>query len=122
MDFKEEMLQRINDALFKERIPLKESASVSIAAGGSGSATITLTSGYLYFIKSWTVTKDADVTVTSITIDGNDTYQTDSLADTVSEYGDVIVASQNVVISGSNAGLAAENLSIEIKGFKIKIE
>ena len=101
------------------RIPLKESATVSIDASGAGSATISVTSGYKYFIMSWTVTAGADVTVTSIKIDGNDTYQTASLSDTVSEYGAVLTAGSNIVISGSNAGASAEDLTIEIKGYKV---
>ena len=101
------------------RIPLKESATVSIAASGTGSATISVAAGYKYFIKSWTVTAGADVTVTSIKIDGNDTYQIASLSDTVAEYGIVLTAESNVVISGSNAGSSAEDLTIEIKGYKV---
>jgi len=118
----------LNDVLFEatfpnlKRIPLKKSASVSIDAGGSGSATIEVEEGYIYFIKSWTVTKGADVTVSSIEIDGNDTYQTSSLSDTVAEYGALIPAKKNIVISGSNAGTAAEDLAIEIKGFKVKVK
>ena len=105
----------------RKRIPLKDSSTVSIAASGTGSATISVASGYKYFIKSWTVTAGADVTVDSIKIDDNDTYQIASLSDTIAEYGELPVAETNIVISGSNAGSAAEDLTIEIKGYKVAI-
>ena len=102
-------------------IPLKDSKTVSIDASGTGSATISVPAGYRYFIKSWTVTKGTDVTVTSIKIDSNDTYKIDTLSDTTPEYGELPVAETDIVIAGSNAGAAAEDLTIEIKGYKVAI-
>ncbi len=104
--------------LATKRVPLKASATVSIAASGTGTATISV-SGYVYFIKSWSVTKGADVTVTSITIDGNDTSQIVAVTDTEATYGTLLTANSSVAISGSNAGAAAEDLTIEIIGYKV---
>ncbi len=105
--------------LATKKIPLKSSATASIAASGSGSATISVPSGEVWFVKSWTITKGADITVTGIAIDSNDTYQTGTLADTEAEYGALINANINIVASGSNTGAGPEDLSIEIKGYKI---
>ena len=102
-----------------KKVPLKSSATVSIAASGTGTATISVPSTEVWFIKSWTITKGADVTVTSIQIDSNDTFQTAALADTEAEYGDLINANTNITAAGSNAGAAAEDLTIEVKGYKV---
>jgi uncharacterized Zn finger protein len=102
-----------------QRIPLQASETVSLAASTSDSAIINVPSGEMWFIKSWTVTKGADVTITSITVDGNDTYEIAAVADVISRYGGLITADSNVVISGSNAGLAAQSLEIQVDGYKI---
>lgn len=112
-----ELLQNVEKAIR----PLKTSATVSIAAAGSGTAMINVEAGYVYQIKKWTVTKGADVTVIVIKVDGFDTYQLDSLADTETEYGKMLTATSTVEISGSNAGAAAEDLTIEIVGVKIPL-
>jgi hypothetical protein len=103
-----------------QRVPLQSSATVSLGSSVSDSATISIPSGEMWFIKSWTITKGADVTVSSITIDGNSTYEIAAVADTVSRYGAVLTADSSVVISGSNAGIAAQSLEIKIDGYKIK--
>jgi hypothetical protein len=103
-----------------KRIPLKGTATVSLAISTSGSTTINIPSNEMWFIKSWTVAKGADVTVSSIKIDDNDTYQTASISDTVTQYGSVINAEKNVVISGSNASTTvAQNLEITVVGYKL---
>ncbi len=102
-------------------IPLQETATVSIATVASGSATISVATGYKYYIKSFTVTPGADVTVSSILIDGNDTYQIASLSDTVIQYGNVITSDTDIVIGGDNAGTVSEDLTITINGYKIQI-
>jgi hypothetical protein len=99
--------------------PLQASETVSIPASSTDSATITIPDNEIWFIKSWTITKGADVTVSSITIDSADTFETAPVSDTVSRYGAVINADEIVSISGSNAGLAAESLEIQVDGYKI---
>ena len=114
----EEMMRALEDI---KAIPLKVSVSVSIAASGSGTATITVPSGWRYYIKSWAITKGTDVTVSSITIDDNDTFQIVDVSDTVAKYGRLLLADSIIKISGSNAGTGAESLAIEIWGYKDEI-
>jgi hypothetical protein len=104
-----------------QRVPLQATASVSIAASGSDSATINVPSNEMWFIKSWTVTKGADVSVSSIAVDGNDVYEIASLTDTVARYGALLTADSKVTINGSNAGLSAETLEIQVDGYKIEL-
>jgi uncharacterized Zn finger protein len=99
--------------------PLQATATVSIPTSSTDSAKVVIPSDEMWFIKSWTITKGADVTVSSITIDNTDTYETASVADTVSRYGEALNAEKNVTISGSNAGLASESLEIQVDGYKI---
>jgi hypothetical protein len=112
-------LQYVQDTY--SRLPLREVATVSIAASGSGTATINVPAGDMWFIKSWTVTKGADISVSSIAVDGNDTYEIASLTDTVARYGALLTADSKVTISGSNAGLSAESLEIQVDGYKLEI-
>jgi hypothetical protein len=102
-----------------KRSALQASATVNINADASGSATIDIPENEMWFIKSWTVTQGADVTVDSISIDGNDAYQTASVNDTLERYGAVINAESTVTINGSNAGLSAQSLGIQVDGYKI---
>jgi uncharacterized Zn finger protein len=99
--------------------PLQANATVSIPASSTDSTTIAIPKNEMWFIKSWTITKGADVTVTSIAIDSADTYEIAAVADTVSRYGAVLNADKSVSIGGSNAGLAAESLEIQVDGYKI---
>jgi uncharacterized Zn finger protein len=102
-----------------KRTPLQASESVSIAASDNGTATINVPKNEVWFVKSWTITKGADVTVSSINIDSADTYEIATVSDTGSRYGTVLNAEKSVTISGSNAGLAAESLEIQVDGYKI---
>jgi hypothetical protein len=102
------------------RIPLNASGSVSIAASGTGTATISVPDGEMWFIKSWAITKGADVTISSIEIDGSDTGQIDSLTDTLPEYGALLTANRSLTVTGSNAGLSAEDLQIDVKGYLLR--
>jgi hypothetical protein len=99
-------------------IPLKESANVSVAASGTGTAIISVPD--LWFIKSITITKGADVTVTSVLVDSNDTNTIASISDTIPKYGALLTSRSKIEISGSNAGLGAQSLEITVEGFKVK--
>ena len=94
---------------------LNVSDTVSIDASGSGDVTITVPDGKRYLIKSITITKDADITISGITVDGEDTGEKDSF-DALSEFGDFITADVNIKVSASNAGTAAENITVTVKG------
>jgi hypothetical protein len=102
-----------------KRTPLQATGTKSVAASTTDRATITIPDNEVWFIKKWTVTKGADVTVSSIKIDNNDTYQAASVTDTEAQYGAVLNAGTDIVISGSNAGIAAETLEIKVEGYKI---
>jgi hypothetical protein len=104
-----------------KRVPLQNSASVSIPAGDTGTATINIPVGPMNFIKSWTVTKGADVTISSIKLDDDDTYEIDSVTDVGARYGALLSADKSVSVSGSNAGLSAKNLEIQIDGYEISV-
>lgn len=110
-------LQYLSETI--KRIPLQELATVSLSASTQGSATINVPKNEMYFIKSFSITKGTNVTVNSITIDGSDIYEVAAVTDTVSRYGGIINADSNVVITGTNAGAGAENLEIQIKGYKL---
>lgn len=112
-----------NGVLIQEsvaKIPLSASDTASLAIGANGSAVIDVPEGEVWFIKSWTITKGADVTVDSILINGNDTGHVDTLADTVAEYGDLLTAQGTITVNGTNAGAAAENIQIDVKGYKMR--
>ena len=103
-----------------QRIPLQASAAVTIAAGGSNMAKIAIPQGERWYIKSWTVTKDADITVTAIEIDNHDTYVVEDLPDTVAKYGAVISADTSVTITAHNAGSSAGTVEIAVTGYILK--
>jgi hypothetical protein len=103
------------------RKPLVVTDLVSIAPGGTGTVSLNVPDNEMWFVKSWAITKGADVTVNSIKIDGNNTGLIGSLADTVPEYGGLITGDQSFTIDGSNAGAAVQNLEVVIKGYKIKV-
>lgn len=100
------------------KAPINVSATVSIAASGSGTATINVPTGKRYFIKQVNITKGADVSVTSLTFDGNETGQTANF-DCVTIFGDLLTADTSIDISGSNAGAAAEDLTIQVTGYVV---
>jgi hypothetical protein len=104
-----------------QRVPLQATANVSIAASGSDSATINVPEDEMWFIKSWTVTKGSDISVSSIAVDGNDLFEIASLTDTVARYGALLTADSKVTISGSNSGLSAQTLEIQVDGYKIEL-
>jgi hypothetical protein len=99
------------------KLPLKKSVTVSIAAGGNGSAVILPPSTELYFIKKINVTKGASITVTDIIIDDVSTGEIASF-DCETVFGSVLTSQANIQLKGSNAGSAAENLTLEIVGYK----
>jgi hypothetical protein len=103
-----------------KRKPLVITGNVSVPAAGSATLKIDIPKDELWFIKSWAITKGANTTITSVTIDGEDTSKKDSLADTVPEYGALLTAELNISVAGSNAGSAAENLDVVIKGYKLE--
>lgn len=113
-----EMMKALEDV---KRIPLREMVSVNISGYSEGSATIEVPQGWRFYIKSWRVIKGSKIQVLSITVDGHDTYQTDDLEDTVSEYGELLVADEKIEILGRNTGKNEQNLHIEIKGFKDEV-
>jgi hypothetical protein len=98
------------------RRPLKLSSTVSVPATGSAEATINL--GSLSFIKSVTVTKGTNTTINDIKIDNEDTFQVATF-DTVNIFGSALTGQASVTVSGSNAGVAAENLTVEIVGYQV---
>jgi glycine cleavage system aminomethyltransferase T len=102
-----------------KRTPLQGTATTSLAASSTGNAAISIPANEVWFIKSWAVTKGADVTVSSLTFDGEDTYEIAAVSDTVARYGAVLNAEKTIAISGSNAGLAAESLEIKVDGYKL---
>jgi len=102
---------------YKPKI-LKASATASIPAGGNGTATINIPSNEVWLIKQINITKGADVTVTSIQIDGETIPDTASV-DLEATYGDLVMAQSSIQASGSNAGAAAEDLTIEVVGIKL---
>jgi len=97
---------------------LKDSATVSIAAGGNGVAIINIPKNEIWLIKQINITKGADVTVSSISIDGEVIPDLASV-DLEATYGDLITARSSISVSGSNAGAAAEDLTIEVVGVKL---
>jgi uncharacterized Zn finger protein len=99
--------------------PLQEVATVSIAAGGSDTATINIPSNEFWHVHSWSVVKGADVTINSISIDGNDTYEVSDVADVKARYGVMLSAEKNVIIVGTNAGISVETAEIKVNGYKI---
>jgi hypothetical protein len=105
--------------MINKRIPLKASTSVIISAGSSGVEFINIPYYERWFIKSWTVTAGANTTVECIMLDENDTYEVDSIADTVTRYGATLSAISTVGILGSNAGGEEETLTLEITGYKL---
>lgn len=100
------------------KVPVNVSATVSIAASGTGTVTITVPAGKRYYVKQVNITKGADVTVTALTFDSNETGQTASF-DCVTVFGELLTADTSIDISGSNAGAAAEDLTIQITGYAV---
>jgi hypothetical protein len=101
-------------------VPMKATGSISIAISSSDTATINVPDGETWFIKSITITKGASITVSGSTVDGENANTTASVSDTVAKYGALLVARENVTVSGNNASTtAAETLEITVEGFKI---
>jgi hypothetical protein len=103
------------------RKPLKATGSVSIGAGASATLTVSIPDNEMWFIKGWAISKGTNVTVNSIKVDSEDTGLVASLTDTVPEYGALLTGDRIFTASGSNAGTAAENLDVTIKGHKLVI-
>jgi hypothetical protein len=98
--------------------PVHLSDTVSIPASGSGTAIVTVPSGKRFKIKQVNITKGADVTVLAQAFDGKGTGQTASY-DIEATFGDLLTADTDITVSGSNASLAAENLTIEVIGYSV---
>jgi hypothetical protein len=101
-----------------ERRPVSVSAAVSIAAGGSGTATVNVPGGERYFIKQLNITKGANITVTAQTIDGAETAQAASY-DCEATFGALLTAEGSITVSGSNAGVGAESLTVQAIGVSV---
>jgi hypothetical protein len=101
------------------RIPLKSTTTTSVADGETDDVTVTVSSGEMWFIKSWAITLGDNSTCNSIKIDGNDTYQIVDCSDTVSTYGDLLSADSTIVMSVTNAGQAAEDNVLTVWGWKL---
>jgi hypothetical protein len=97
---------------------LNESATISVAASGTGIVTITVPSGKRYFIKQINVTKGANTTIAAdgVLIDEAKSKQTASF-DSESIFGTNLTADTSISVTGTNAGTAAENLTIQVIGY-----
>jgi hypothetical protein len=102
-----------------KRTPVKSENTASIAASGTGTATVSVPAGKRYFIKQINITKGADISITAQNIDSNDTGQAASF-DCESVFGGLLTADTDITVSGSNAGVAAENLTIEVIGYSVE--
>jgi uncharacterized Zn finger protein len=94
--------------------------TVSIPAGESGTVTVDVPDGERILIDALSITDGADVTVTSIKVDGVATGLTDS-ANIQDTYGDMVTADDKVTASGSNAGAGAQNLKLKVTGVAVKV-
>lgn len=101
------------------RIPLREIGSVSMGAGDTGKVIIEVPRKERWFVKSITVNKGANVTVSTIAFDDHDIYAAESVEDVAALYGDLLTVDQAIKISGTNAGAGSEDLSIEVIGYKL---
>lgn len=103
------------------RKPVKVSQTASLAIGASGSVTLNVPVGERWSIKSVTITKGADVTVSDIQLDGISTGETDTF-DTQAIFGDVLSAEQTIKVTGANAAAAtaAENLTVDVVGYSVE--
>ena len=91
----------------------KVTGTVSVAAAGSvtDSAILTPPTGYDWIILRLEITKDTDVTVTSVKIDGNEIMSSDGDTSSVIGYPLWGPCGDSVTVSGSNASTAAaENI------------
>ncbi len=89
--------------------------TASVAAGGSvsGAAVLTPPTGYDWVILRLIITKDADVTVSAVYIDGNEVMGSDGDTNTVVGYPLLAPCGEGVTVDASNAGTAAENVYAE---------
>ena len=101
------------------KAPVNVSATVSIAASGSGIATVSVPTGKRYFIKSITITKGADITVSDISFDSVSAGQTANF-DCETVFGTLLTADTSIVVSGNNAGASAEDLTIQVLGYSVE--
>ena len=89
--------------------------SVSVDAGGSvsGAAILTPPDGYDWVILRLIITKDTDVTVSAVYIDGNEVMDSDGDTSSVVGYPLLGPCGDSVTVDASNAGTAAENVYAE---------
>ncbi|OYD08538.1 hypothetical protein [Paludifilum halophilum] len=124
MSFKTTIEEDANGHVVQESVKrkaIKKSATVSIAASGAdATATISVPEGELWYIKAITVTKGTNVTVDSITIDGEVFPETATVSDVEASYGALVSAEKFIAIQGDNANTTvAEDLTIEVTGYSI---
>lgn len=100
--------------------PVQATQTVSVPAAGAATARIAVAAGKRYFVKQVNVTKGANTTITAQTFDGTNTTRLASF-DTEATFGALLTAEGSIELSGSNAGTAAENLTLEILGFSIDL-
>lgn len=105
---------------FVERQPVRASVTVSVGAGGTNTARLAVPAGKRYFVKQVNIAKGTNTTVTAQTFDGVETGRTASF-DSETTFGEELSAEGSVAVTGSNAGTAAENLTLEILGFSVEI-
>ena len=102
------------------RFVYRATDTVSIGASGSGTVTLTVPDGRRVFIKTITVTKGANVTVTANEIDGQETSQTDTF-DSETVFGIMLNAEDTISMSGDNAGAGSEDLTILVEGYSVQV-
>lgn len=105
---------------WRSRTPLKKSATVSIASGGADTASLSVPSGSRWHLKDITLSMGGDVTVQAngVVIDGTATEETASF-DVETVFGGLLTADRTVAVTGDNAGLTAQDLTIDIVGYSL---
>lgn len=98
------------------RLPLKANNTVSVAAGATATAVITVPEDDLYFCKDVTVTAGANITIDDISIDGVTSGEVTTF-NTENVFGAILSAWNEITVTGTNAGAAAEDLTISIVGY-----
>lgn len=112
-------LAKIARSLGGYKEPVSTSATASVGAGASGTATVSVPAGQRYFVKQVNITAGTNTTVTAVTFDANDTGQAASF-DCEAVFGAALAADNAISVSGSNAGTAAEDLTIEVVGYSVE--
>lgn len=101
------------------KAPVNTSATVSIAAGGSGTASVSVPDDERFHVKQVNVTSGADTTVSGISFDGHPTGQSASF-DCEAVFGELLSANRVISASGDNAGIGAQDLTIEVIGISVE--